>query len=204
MFHLTVQLAGRSGHRSPPAWRSYSPPRPSGRRRPPLTRRAPQAARAAKTRARATCCRLAPPLSWLASAVARGPPPVSGLLRPLGTVLRPGLLAILDALQVERGAHYVVAPARQVLDPAAANQHHRVFLQIVSFAADVRDHLETVGQAHLGHLAKRRVRLLGRGGVDTRADAATLRAVLQRRALALRDRGLATLANELVDGRHLV
>ena len=42
----------------------------------------------------------------------------------------------------------------------------------VALARDVADHLETVGQAHLGDLAQRRVRLLGRGGVHARADAA--------------------------------
>src|SRR5678815_1815821 len=40
----------------------------------------------------------------------------SGLLGPLGAVLRARLLAILDALQIERTAHDVVAHARQILD----------------------------------------------------------------------------------------
>jgi hypothetical protein len=55
-----------------------------------------------------------------------------------------------------------------------------VLLQVVAFAADVRDDFVTVGQAHLGHLAQRRVRLLRGGGVHARANAATLRAVRQR------------------------
>src|SRR6185295_16405609 len=67
------------------------------------------------------------------------------LLRTLGAVLRTRLLAILDALQVQRAAHDVVAHARQVLDAAAAHEHHAVLLQVVAFAADVGDHLEAVG-----------------------------------------------------------
>src|SRR5690606_28650222 len=117
-------------------------------------------------------------------------------------VLGTCLLAILDALEVERAAHDVVAHARQVLDPAAANQHHRVLLQVVAFPADVADDLEAVGQADLGHLAQRRVRLLRGRGVDASADPATLRAVLQRRALALDEGRFTTLSHELVDGRH--
>src|SRR5690606_36658838 len=109
----------------------------------------------------------------------------SGLLRTLRAVLRPGLLAILDPLEVERTAHDVIAHTREVFHTTATNQHHRVLLQVVAFAADVRDDLETVGETHLGDLPKRRVRLLGRGRVDAGADAATLRAILQGRALAL-------------------
>src|SRR3970040_1535964 len=71
-----------------------------------------------------------------------------GRLRRLGAVLGAALLAVLDALRVERSAHDVVAHARQVLDPSAANQHHRVLLQVMALAADVADHLEAVGQGH--------------------------------------------------------
>src|SRR6185503_8546407 len=84
----------------------------------------------------------------------------SGLLRTLRAVLRTRLLAILDALQVEGAADDVVAHTRQILHAAAAHEHDAVLLQVVAFTADVRDDLETVGQAHLGDLAKRGVRLL--------------------------------------------
>src|SRR6185369_16564547 len=93
-----------------------------------------------------------------------------GRLRRLGAVLRAALLAVLHALRVERAAHDVIAHAGQVLDAPAADQHHRVFLQVVAFAADVADDLEAVGEAHLRHLAKRGVRLLRRRGVDPGAD----------------------------------
>src|SRR5258705_9519010 len=73
-------------------------------------------------------------------------------------VFRPRLLAILDAGGVERAAHHVIANARQVLDAAAADQHDRVLLQIVAFAADVADDFEAVRQANLRHLAERGVR----------------------------------------------
>src|SRR5690606_20609392 len=110
---------------------------------------------------------------------------VSSALRTLGAVLRTRLLALGDTGGVERAAHGVVANTRQVLDATAADQHHAVLLQVVAFAADVRDDLVTVGQAHLGHLAKRRVRLLRGGRVHAGAHAATLRAVLERRRRAL-------------------
>ena len=111
-------------------------------------------------------------------------------LRALRAVLRAACWRSLRRRRIERAAHGVVAHARQVLDAAAADQHHRVLLQVVAFAADVADDLVAVGQAHLGDLAQRRVRLLRRGRVDARADAATLRAVRQRRRRALVVSGL--------------
>src|SRR5690606_34574761 len=125
-----------------------------------------------------------------------------GLLRTLGAVLRARLLAVLDALEVERTAHDVVAHTGQVLDTAAAHQHHRVLLQVVAFAADVRNDFVAVGQAHLGDLTQGGVRLLRGGGVHAGAHAAALRAVFERGALALDDADFARLAHELANGRH--
>src|SRR5881394_316588 len=76
-----------------------------------------------------------------------------GQFRRLGAVLRTTLLPVLHALRVQRTAHDVIAHAWQVLHPAAANQHHRVLLQVVTLTADVADDFEAVGEAHLGHLA---------------------------------------------------
>src|SRR4029450_5578808 len=115
------------------------------------------------------------------------------LLRTLGAVLRPALLAVLDALGVEGAADDVVANAGQVLDAAATDHHHRMFLQVVAFARDVAHHLVAVGEGHLCGLAQRRVRLLGRGRIDTRAHAALLRAGLQRRHLVARREPVALL-----------
>src|SRR5579859_1026725 len=124
------------------------------------------------------------------------------LFGPLCSVFRPALLAVLDALGIEHAAQNVVAHARKVLDAAAADHHHRVLLQVMALAGDVTDHFEAVGQAHLGDLAQRRVRLLRRRRVDAGAYAALLRRLLQRRHLLLGVLHHARLANELIDRRH--
>src|SRR5579864_9626801 len=62
-------------------------------------------------------------------------------LRPLGAVQRAALAALGDALGIEHAAQDVVAHAGQILDAAAADQHHAVFLQVVAFARDVAHHL---------------------------------------------------------------
>src|SRR5215472_10810107 len=98
-----------------------------------------------------------------------GLPRLSRLLRPLGAVFRAALLAVLDALGVERAADDVVAHAGQVLDAAAADQHHRMFLKIVPLARDVARHLEGVGEADARHLAQRGIGLLRRDRIDARA-----------------------------------
>jgi hypothetical protein len=72
----------------------------------------------------------------------------------------------------------------------------------MTFTGDVADHLEAVGQAHLGDLTKRRVRLLRGRGVDARANAALLRGLLQRRHLLTRLLHFPRLSDQLVDRRH--
>src|ERR1700675_2566008 len=88
------------------------------------------------------------------------------LLRPFGAVFRAALAPVLDALGVVRAADDVIAHPGQILDPAAADQHHRVLLQIVALTGDIARHLEPVGQAHARDLAQRRVRLLRRRRVN--------------------------------------
>src|SRR5690606_18868645 len=102
----------------------------------------------------------------------------------------------------ERAAYSMVAHARQILDAPAADQDHRVLLQIVALAADIRRHLVAVGQPHARHLAQSRVRLLGRGGVHPGADPALLRAALQGRHLGFLGRLPPGLAYQLIDRRH--
>src|SRR3712207_1971307 len=112
------------------------------------------------------------------------------------------LLAVADALGVQRAADDLVAHAGEVLHPAAAHEHHRVLLQVVADARDVGGHLDATGEADASDLAQRRVRLLRRRRVDARADSATLGRTLQRRSLGLLDLVLAALADQLVDRGH--
>src|SRR5207245_776505 len=124
-------------------------------------------------------------------------------LRPLlRAVLRARLLAVADAARVERGADHLVAEARKVLDPAAADEHDGVLLEVVPLAGDVGADLGAVRQPDARDLPKGRVRLLRRGRVHARADAALLRRTAERGGLRLRLRGLAALADELIDGGH--
>src|SRR5689334_17496727 len=137
-----------------------------------------------------------------APAVQGGATDEPSLLRALGAVLRARLTTVLHALRVEDTAKHVVAHTRKVAHTAAADQHHRVLLQVVAFTRDVRNDFALVGQADLGNLAKRRVRLLRGGGIDTGADAALLRVLLHRRDLRLGLLRFATLADQLVNRRH--
>jgi hypothetical protein len=112
------------------------------------------------------------------------------------------LLAPAHTLGVERAADDLVANAGQVLHPAAADEHDRVLLQVVPDARDVCRDLDARREPHAGDLAQRGVGLLGRGRVDARADAAALRAALERRRLRLTELGLASLADQLLDRWH--
>src|SRR4051812_34409228 len=92
----------------------------------------------------------------------------------LDAVLRARLLAVAHAGGVQGAADDLVAHARQVLDAAAADEHDRVLLQVVTLAGDVGGDLDAARDADAGDLPQRRVRLLGRGRVHARAHAAAL------------------------------
>src|SRR5204862_926686 len=95
-------------------------------------------------------------------------------LASLHAVLRAGLLAVPDTGGIKRAADHLVAEPRQVLDPAPADEHDRVFLEVVALARDVRAHLHAVRQAHARDLAQGGIRLLGRGRVHACAYPAPL------------------------------
>src|SRR5436190_17767793 len=124
------------------------------------------------------------------------------LLRTLRAVFRPALAALDDALRIENTADDVITDTWQILDAAATDHHHRVFLQVMAFALNIAHNFEAVGEAHLGDFPQSRVRLLRRCGINARANAAFLRARLHRRNLVAITRKAAWLTNELVDCRH--
>src|SRR5438067_1024767 len=125
------------------------------------------------------------------------------LAQPAHRERHPAHGTTLDRHPEVRAAHHVIADARQILDATAADQHDRVLLKIVAFAADVADDFEAVGQAGFRDFPQRRVRLFRRRRVDPCADAALLRALLERWYLAFRDGRRTALPHELIDGWHL-
>src|SRR6202020_954375 len=70
---------------------------------------------------------------------------ISALLL-LRAVAAASLLAVADTLGVQRTADDLVADTRQVTDTAAANEHDRVLLQVVSHARDVSGDLDLARQ----------------------------------------------------------
>src|SRR6056297_143842 len=124
------------------------------------------------------------------------------LLGTLGAVFRTALLPILDALGIQNTAQNVVTHTGKVFDTTATDQNHRVLLKVVALTGDIADHLVAIRQAHLGNLPHGRVRLLRRGGIDARADAALLRTLLEVHRLRALDFGLPRLADQLLDRWH--
>src|SRR5215469_9123875 len=124
------------------------------------------------------------------------------LFRALGAVERSALLAVLHALRVENAADDVIANAGKILHATAAQQHHRVLLQIVAFARDVADDFVAVGETNFRDLAQRRVRLFWRRRINARADAPLLRTMRECGHLVALGLGLTALGNQLIDRRH--
>src|SRR5437870_7414906 len=123
-------------------------------------------------------------------------------LRSFCSVLRAALTPVLHTDRVEGAADDVIAHAGQVLYASPADQDHRVLLQIVADAGNVRRDLDAVGQPDTRDLPQSGVRLLRRLRVNARAHAALLRRALQGGRGLLRTLPRAPLLHELVDGRH--
>src|ERR1700716_2157761 len=96
----------------------------------------------------------------------------------------------------------MIAHARQILHPAAADHDDRMLLQIMTLARDIANHLETICQADLGNLAQRRIRLFRRCRIDPRADAPLLRTGAEMARLFTIDLFLPRLADQLTDRGH--
>ena len=73
----------------------------------------------------------------------------------------------------------MVANTRQVFHTAAAHKHDGVFLEVVTFTANVGDHFFTIGKTDFSHFTKSRVRLLGRTGHYLETNTAALRAAMK-------------------------
>jgi len=112
------------------------------------------------------------------------------------------LAAFIDAKGIERATNDVVADTWKVFDPAATDEHDGVFLEVVAFTADVGDDFEAIGEADFGDLTESRVGFFRRPRHDLETDAAALRTVHESWGLRLLGRSEASLANELIDGRH--
>ena len=96
-----------------------------------------------------------------------------------------------DTLCIKRTAYNVVTNTGQVFHTAATNKNNTVFLEVVAFTADVRNDFDTVGQTYLATLRRAEVWLLRSCCVYTGCKRRALRAVFERRALALLDSSLA-------------
>ena len=99
------------------------------------------------------------------------------LLASLGArcaVLGTGLHTVLHALSIQSTTDDVVTHTGKVLNTTAADQHHRVLLQVVANTGNVSGNFHTIGQTHTGDLTKGGVRLLGGGGTDSSAATALL------------------------------
>jgi hypothetical protein len=81
-------------------------------------------------------------------------------LAALDAILRTTLVATVDPEGVERTTDDVVTNAGKVTDTSATNQNDRVFLKVVTFAADIGTDFTPIGESDSSDLSKRGVRLL--------------------------------------------
>ena len=69
-------------------------------------------------------------------------------------------------LGIQSATDDVVTDTGKVLNTAAADQHHRVLLQVVTNTGDISGNLVAVGETHTGDLTQSGVGLLRSRGTD--------------------------------------
>src|SRR3989338_5510141 len=84
------------------------------------------------------------------------------LLRTFGSIETASLLPVLHTFRIQDSPDDVVADSREVFHTSSADEHNRVFLEVVAFSHDVGIHLMAVRQAHTGNFPESGVRLLWR------------------------------------------
>src|SRR3989338_15060 len=82
----------------------------------------------------------------------------------LSAITTAALFAVLYALAIEHTSNNVVTYSWQIFHTASANHHNGVFLQVVTFTADVSVYFHSVSEANTRNLSESRVRLFGRHG----------------------------------------
>jgi len=95
-------------------------------------------------------------------------------LRSLSAVLGTALLAIFDTEGILGAADDVVTHAREILYTASADEDHRVFLEIMTYAGNIGRNLYPVSKPNTSYLAESRIRLLRGNGHNTGANATAL------------------------------
>src|SRR3990170_1997848 len=75
------------------------------------------------------------------------------LLRFLGSVFGTTLPPLLYTDRIERSTDDVIANSRKIFDAASTDQYHRVLLQVVTDAWNVRGHFDPVGEPNARHFA---------------------------------------------------
>jgi hypothetical protein len=94
-------------------------------------------------------------------------------------------LTALNADGIQGAPDDVVTNAGEVLHAATPHEHDRVLLEVVADAGNIGGHFKAAREADAGHLAQRRIGLLGCGRVNANTDAAPLRTGYQRRGCRL-------------------
>jgi hypothetical protein len=100
-------------------------------------------------------------------------------LRLFRAIPRTSLLAVLNALRIERATDDMVTHTGQILHAASADHNDRVLLQIMAFARNVGCYFHAARELHAGYLTERRIRLFWRGGIDAGTYSAPLGAIFE-------------------------
>ena len=123
-------------------------------------------------------------------------------LRSFRSVLRATLPPVSYSRCIQNAPDGVITNTGQILYAPPANQHDRMFLEIMALATDVTGNFKAVRQSHSGNLPECRIRLLWSGRIYPSTHPSFLRGLRQRRHSRLLDMSVTRLPHKLVECWH--
>ena len=120
-------------------------------------------------------------------------------LRSFRSVLRATLPPVSYSRCIQNAPDGVITNTGQILYAPPANQHDRMFLEIMALATDVTGNFKAVRQSHSGNLPECRIRLLWSGRIYPSTHPSFLRGLRQRRHSRLLDMSVTRLPHKLVE-----
>ena len=123
-------------------------------------------------------------------------------LRSFRSVLRATLPPVSYSRCIQNTPDGVITNTGQILYASPANQHDRMFLEIMTLATDVTGNFKAVRQSYSGNLPECRIRLLWSGRIYPSTHPSFLRGLPQRRHSRLLDMSVTRLPHKLVECWH--
>jgi hypothetical protein len=123
-------------------------------------------------------------------------------LWPLGAVLGTAPFAVFYTQGILGAPDDMITDPGKILDAAAPDEYHRMFLEVVAYTGNISGYFGTMGKPDTSHLAQGRIGFFGGYRHNPCTNSPFLRAGLKGRRLCLGTNLMPSKTNQLINCRH--